>query len=264
MKTILINLIFISNMYAGTFLTNSAAYFSSDSVKVRVASNSDCSNAGTDVAELVEMINPAISQYWNTVTTSRLVLENGGVFETSDANFNTGVLCVENDSDCTTGIIPKVEDIVIACNSENVENFPSSGTIAKTLSNNVSGNNLAGSVIIISNIATSNPFANLSYQQKVAVLSHEIGHAIGIGHTPESSNLMYFQTTAETIRTSLGEEDARAMTYLYPKRFDGCGILSTNDVSSDDSSGFLMSLLIGFLMSFLFIKNKSYQLKKRF
>lgn len=241
---------------AGTFNNNAGAFFAQNTVNVRVASNTTCVNAGTSVDELVEMISPAINDYWNTVTMSRLRLENGGTLETSDNNFNVGKLCnVETDDLCIDngGLIPKVTEIVITCNSDLVDNFSGgkdSTAHAIALPNNISGNGIAGSVIIINNTASS-PFQALSYQQKVWVLAHEIGHAIGIGHTTSDANLMYYTLSPE--RFALGPDDVMAMSYLYPKRFDGCGIFSTEDVSKNSGGGFGTSFFFG-IFSFLLLQ----------
>ncbi len=261
MKLLLINFFILSKVFAGTFTTNSGAFFSEDTVRVTVASNTDCTNAGVTKDEIIGMIGPAIDDYWNTVTSSRLKLVNGGEYSTTDNNFNTARLCnADTDGTCPddSTIIPRVPHIVISCNSNTADNFTTpASTYAMALSNNVGGNNIKGTVILINSTA-STPFSSLSYAEQVAVIAHEIGHGIGIGHTVRPENLMYFTPTP--VRFALGRDDATAMTYLYPKKIDGCGLLSTKDVDDDFFGSFLLSLLFflgfGIILKKLFFKFK--------
>jgi hypothetical protein len=263
-------LLISSKSYAGTFNTNSGAFFSSNKVAVRVVSNTDCTNAGTSVEEIRDMIGPAIDDYWNTVTTSRLKLTNGGIFETEDTLYQTGELCTFGlpDSNCPATAIPPVSEILITCNDNTAVNFE--GTEAQTvfaiaLPNDISGNNIIGSIIIINNTPdgdSENPFSGLSYQQKIAVISHEIGHAIGIGHTSKNENIMYYTPTPE--RFALGADDAMAMSYLYPEKFDGCGLFTTKDSESNSSQNpmvFLLTLMLGLSLGFLVIVFKKFFFK---
>ncbi len=244
MKLFLLVFFYSLHSYSGTFTTNSGAYFSEDTVRVTVASNTDCTNAGVTKDELIGMIGPAIDDYWNTVSTSRLKLENGGEFQTSDNNFNTARLCnPDTDGTCPddSTIIPRATHIIISCNSNTADNFQMpSNTYAMALNNHTSGNNIKGSIILI-NSTPSTPFSSLSYAQQVSVIAHEIGHGIGIGHTPSNANLMYYTPTPQ--RFALGADDAMAMTYLYPKKIDGCGILSTENVDNNFWGNFLFSFL---------------------
>ncbi|MCB9093107.1 MAG: matrixin family metalloprotease [Halobacteriovoraceae bacterium] len=258
MKSFLSLILFMSMpVLAATFNSNIAAYFSSDEVKVMVASNTDCSNIGLTKAELSDMIDPAINDYWNTVTTSRLKLKNGGYYQTSNALFNTGLLCGSGQSGCTSANesqwIPKVTGIVISCNSNSTSDvmFPASrsGIYGFTLPNNYNDTNLLGSVIVINSSSTSK-FDELSYAQQVVVIAHEIGHAVGIGHMRNQENIMYYTLTPE--RFALGPDDVDAMTYLYPKKIDGCGLITSIKDKADDDN-FYSSFLIGILSSiFLF------------
>ncbi len=252
---------FISlHCFSGTFMSSTGSYFKNSEVNVRVTSNSSCSNAGTSVQELIDYITPAIDNYWNEVTTSRLKLINGKRLNTSDALFSTGQICVNQSTTVScNGVanpIPKVTDIVITCN-DNVANYSIGGgspasVIAITLPNNIVGSNIVGSIILI-NDTPSSPFSSLSEEDKIAVLAHEIGHAVGIGHSTNNANLMFWTPTPE--RFALGPDDAQALTYLYPKKFDGCGIGGTiKDASSDpDNPNYLLGFLIGLLLSIFLI-----------
>ncbi len=257
MKKILITLLCSASLYAGTYMSSTAAYFKDSTVKVRVASNSTCANAGVSISDIISYITPAIDNYWNEVTTSRLKLENAKTFNTSNSLFSTGKLCVNQSSTVScSGVsnpIPKVTDIVIACN-DNTANFSIGGgspasVLAITLPNNISGNNLLGSMILI-NDTPSTPFPSLTEEEKIAVIAHEIGHAVGIGHSVNDGNLMFWTPTPK--RFALGPDDVDALTYLYPKRFDGCGLLGS--IQDQEPPSYLPSFLLGIFFSvFLFL-----------
>ncbi len=261
MKFKIIFILFMSfHSFSGTFMSSTGSYFKKSEVNVRVTSNSSCTNAGTNVQELINFITPAIDNYWNEVTTSRLKLINGKKLNTSDPLFKTGKICVNQSTTVScNGVanpIPKVTDIVIACN-DNVDNFSIGGgspasVIAITLPNNIVGSNIVGSIILI-NDTPSSPFSSLSEEDKIAVLAHEIGHAIGIGHSTNDANLMFWTPTPE--RFALGPDDAQALTYLYPKKFDGCGIGGTikDGHSGPDNPNYLLGFLIGLFMSVLLV-----------
>lgn len=201
-------------------LNNSAgASFRQDKVKVRVASVSgNCNNSGTTVSELSGLIHPAITKFWNTVPTSRLVLEDGGYYETSDNTFITGELCLTTTA-CGGTPIPEVSEIVITCNT-NSTNFPGgSSLLALTLPTTIKGKSIKGSVIAIN--ASNSSFGNLSHDRKVAVIAHEIGHAFGLGHATEEENLMYY--AIKPTQRALGYDDVKGVTYLYPVQIDLMG-----------------------------------------
>jgi hypothetical protein len=220
MKWILF-LIFMSSAHAYTLNNNFGASFKSRKVKVFVTSSTVCDQAGITVYELVDLIGPAIKDFWNTVPTSSLELKNGGILDVgSDTSYNTHLLCSYTDSTCTGSVIPAVNDIVIACNN-NVNNFDSSNILAVTIPNNFRGRHINGSVILINN-RNNSAFARLDRKKQISVIAHEIGHAIGLGHSADSAALMYFETIGT--RNFLGQDDIDGVSALYPVTFDGCGL----------------------------------------
>lgn len=248
-----------TKLQAYTYSNNIGASFDKDEVKVYVASNGSCTNAGTTIYELEDLVTIAINSYWNKITTSRLRLKNGGILKVTDPLYNTGKLCNPDlESNCSSGYIPKVTDIVIACNTNTVSNFTSTGIYAITLNNNISGRSIAGSVIVINDAAGSG-FSNLTSEQITVVLAHEIGHAIGLGHTANPANLMYYTLTPK--RVSLGQSDIDGASSLYPQKFDGCGLIgSIAYIGSDDSNdpsdppfySFVLNIIMGFFFAYFF------------
>lgn len=259
--TLFFLIFFVTKLHAYTYSNNIGAAFDKDEVKVYVASNGSCTNAGTTIYELEDLVTTAINSYWNKITTSRLRLKNGGILSVTDPLYNTGKLCNPDlESNCSSGYLPKVTDIVIACNTNTVDNFTSTGIYAITLNNNISGRSIVGSAIVINDAAGSS-FANLTSEQIVVVLAHEIGHAIGLGHTANPANLMYYTLTPK--RVSLGQSDIDGASSLYPQKFDGCGLIgSIAQVGSDNSNDsgdppfyfFIINMMVGFFFAyFLFV-----------
>lgn len=73
------------------------------------------------------------------------------------------------------------------------------------------------------------------------VLTHEIGHCIGIGHSSDNQALMYFQT-GEGRKTVLAKDDMDAVTFLYPLKeagaiFPGCAAVATTSSSTSSKNG---------------------------
>jgi len=227
----------IQNTFAFTLITNINANFDSDETSLYVTSNSTCTNAGVSAEELLSIAVDAADKFWNRVPSSYFKINKGGIFSTSDAKFTSGILCVQDsESSCDSSTsVPAVTDIVIACNSDTSTNFTSDSIVAITVPNNFSSKKIAGSVILINDAHSS--FANLSRSEKVNVLGHEIGHAIGLGHSPDDAALMYDSEFSN--RERLGQDDIDGITYLYPNKLNGCtGIFGTMLlIGKDDDQG---------------------------
>lgn len=222
-KFISLLLFTLSSAQAYTLNNNFGASFKDNKVSVSVERNTTCASAGVTVYDLQDMIDPAIDDFWNRVPTSSLRLKNGG-FAEPVTNINTGRLCAPTDDACITAagatVIEPVTDIVIACNNL-AANFGDPNVLAVTIPNNFSGKSIKGAVILINDSSTI--FSTLSRSDRIGVISHEIGHAIGLGHSDVKASLMYYRTQDQ--RKSLGEDDIRGVSYLYPMKVDGFGLL---------------------------------------
>jgi hypothetical protein len=200
--------------YAFTFNTSSAAAFSNPEVSIVVADGA-CDEIGITPTELAQMLTQASEQYWNKAPTSRLKLKVDGVVAKPAAFFNEA-LC---SSISATGCIPNANlissaGIVVACNSNtSVGMFSSTGILALSAPNNVNGRQIVSSLILINN-APQTSFATKDRSEQIAVLAHELGHAIGLGHSPVTDSLMFFRSVPT--RRNLGGDDVDGVSYLYP------------------------------------------------
>ena len=252
MKLWIFFFIFSPHLFAYTLNNNFGASFKSHNVSVKIVGDTTCAGAGINVYELRDLIEPAINQFWNRVPTSDLRLSDGG-FTDPINNINTGKLCAPTDTSCITAaganVIGPVNDIIIACNTG--DNFGGGNVLAVTIPNNFSGKDIVGSVILINN--TSSSFGSLSKADQIGVIAHEIGHAIGLGHTDEKAALMYYRTVDQ--RRALGEDDMRGVSYLYPMKLDGfgllggCGTIQTNNPTPPKNPPFWpMGLSLGVMI----------------
>lgn len=237
--------IFSSQAMAFTLSVSNGAYFESNEVKINVADN--CTNLGITSDGLLSLAVEAAEQFWNKVPTSRLKIEQGAVVSLAAA-FRTDDICTTDNPCVPNNTLIHTQEILISCNVA-VNNFPSTSIIALTVPNNVTGQNIIAATLLI-NDNVNNQFQSKSRAEQISILAHEIGHAIGLGHSPVKDSLMYFQSIATRFR--LGWDDIDGITYLYPveQPISGCG---TVDLSKSPPSqmgpmlfGFLFAVLIGF------------------
>lgn len=255
MKILFFLVLFSVQAWGYTLNNNFGASFGSNRVSVQVAGNSTCGNSGLTVYELEEMIKPSVDDFWNEVPTSSLRLKPDGFSDSID-NINTGKLCAPTDDECITdagagNVIPPVTGIIIACNS-NADNFGGNSVIAVTIPNNFSGKKIKGAVILINDSTINSPFKNLSRRDRIGVLAHEIGHAIGLGHAKDDTKeaLMYYRTV--DLRKNLAQDDVDGVTYLYPIKMDACGLFGTlTDAGPKQGPPFWQMGITLFLMIFI-------------
>lgn len=86
------------------------------------------------------------------------------------------------------------------------------------------------------------------------IIAHEMGHALGLGHTSNLNSIMYFDATDKENLT-LSQDDMDAIAYLYPRTEGGggkpfgCGTVDASNGSGPSSGNGAATLLTLFLMS---------------
>lgn len=232
--------LFSFSVGAFTLNNNFGGRFKKGDIKVIYAPNSVCNHM--TYYEMEEITEKAAKQFWNSIPTSSLNIGLKDSYE-NISNINTGKLCSPTDSTCIQAamgdLIPPVTDIVVACNGR-LDNFGATNVLAVAIPNNFDGKYIKGAIVLIND--TSDFFRNMSRDDQIGVVAHEIGHALGLGHSDDTSALMYYRTTGQ--RKKLGQDDVDGATYLYPMKMDGfgllggCGMISThNDDQSDPPKG---------------------------
>jgi hypothetical protein len=240
-------LLFINlNINAFTLNNNVKLFFNHDTVKVNLAGGL-CQNLGVSDSELLSIIQDAVDQYWNKSPTSKLKMNAGNSISLS-GTYRTAQLCTPSGGACNPNSSLAVSsDILITCNV-NATTFSTTQTVASSLPNNINGNTITGSLIMI-NDNSGNVFQNYSRSEKISTIAHEIGHAIGLGHSPVTDSLMYYNSAP--IHEHLGQDDIDGITYLYPKEQPmSCGQITYR--KNDSHSSQFIGLLIGIILSYLF------------
>jgi len=112
------------------------------------------------------------------------------------------------------------------------------------------GDYFTSGVIFLNASSGAANIANISPSVLSIVLAHEIGHAIGIGHSQDVNALMYYNATLKsTLR--LAQDDIDAISYLYPRnelgadKPLGCGVVKNVEPPSTSRLGLLAVLLFG-------------------
>lgn len=148
-------------------------------------------------------------EVWNAVSASALRLELGGPTTATSEDFVLG-----RTSETAIVFDPNFATTVGA----------DSTVLAVGAAVNVGDRYTQGFIII-------NAFARgvgTDTERLRVILSHEIGHAVGLGHTNDEAALMF--PLAQRI-SQLGEDDVSGITYLYPRKelLDGapfgCGVI---------------------------------------
>jgi hypothetical protein len=243
----LLSSLVVGRASAFTLNNSVAAAFPQENIQVNVASHT-CVNIGISNQELLAIAVEASNNFWNRTPSSRINLVPGSIVAVSD-KFRTDAICSGSGTNsCTPNPdLVVASDILISCNVDTSGNNFSSGVLGITVSNNISGRDIKGALILL-NDKTGTSLASRTRDEWIAIIAHEIGHAIGLGHSPVRDSLMFFTLVPK--RTYLGEDDMDGVTYLYPAEqpmSGGCGSLDLNSAGGSGGSGpisFLVGLMI--------------------
>ncbi len=82
--------------------------------------------------------------------------------------------------------------------------------------NNSRGQIVKGYLILNAQPAAAASLLQLSNVKTEIIAAHEIGHVLGLGHSSDSSAMMYYSTGYKNDAT-LSQDDLEGFTYLYPR-----------------------------------------------
>lgn len=226
--------LFSLNSLAFTLTYPERARLPSNEVSVDVASNS-CAVAGFNTSEeFLAFVERAVDEYWNKVGSCALKLKKGVV---NAADTSAGDLTA-NMSKATVGTI------LIGCSSD--------GAVISGTTLGIASINRAPSdrgLVLLNNVSTN--FANLTEQEKLATIAHEIGHAFGLGHSSDDVALMFYSVGTK-VQERLTIDDFDGCTYLYPHDSPGsCSSVALVDKDGSGGTGAGMKNMFTFLIGLL-------------
>jgi hypothetical protein len=201
-------LFFCTSAHAFTLNNSARLAFDKDEVLVNVAAGF-CSQLGITDEELLAIVSESVERFWNQAPTSQLKLKKGSLVNVA-LDFKTANICTTGTNCTPNPTLAVSSDILVSCNN-NTTNFTSSAILAVTIPNNISGKNIVGSLVLINDQVTTQVDTK-SRDEKISIIAHEIGHAIGLGHSPVTDSLMYYATMSQ--RTALGRDDIDGISYF--------------------------------------------------
>jgi hypothetical protein len=206
-------------------------------------SDASCDTAGVTHSELLSYAQTAVDEYWNTVNTSALRIEVGGVV-TTDINAE----------------LPASNSILIYCSTSS-SSFSSETSYPEALGGISGSGGSAYGIVPINNVypdGWATRTARLEY-----VMAHEIGHALGLHHSNDPASVMTYNSGASWSSgfnnppTSLSQDDRDGITYLYPMEKElggalgGCGTIKDINRRGPDNQRniYLILFLLGIILS---------------
>lgn len=105
--------------------------------------------------------------------------------------------------------------------------------------------------------------ATMDFTIASVVLTHEIGHVVGIGHSSDTNSLMYYATGSGR-KNVLSKDDIDAVTYLYPSKEapGGLSCAQVRSIGTGTRAGWTNTMLELFLMMLVLIMLKVRDRKK--
>lgn len=237
---ILITTLHSNRALSFTLSPNTGKGFSKSNITINIASTS-CSALGFSTEEFRSLIEDAVNHYWNSVPTSALHLKVGSIKDSIDIS-----------ADDHAGALAKAQDntVLAGCNTTG-DDFSDPSILGAALMN-CSGSKCKAVFLVNSSSTVLQKYSN---DAKEAVIAHEIGHTIGLGHSEYKQSLMYYNASGK-YQKWLGEDDITGISYLYPHESDmSCLIGSFGTIKmlggddDSDSGSFIGSLSLGVLLS---------------
>lgn len=172
--------------------------------------------------KLMDYVNGAIGRYWNTVATSALDL-TVGQFISRDLSLLQFQDFKKSNLSTTLESKLKQGKILVGCNDLAQNGFlevrEPEGLFVDL--------GLRSTIVAVSNIYSKgggrvfgivlfNSKANLNDDHNIeAYMAHELGHAVGLGHSEKPSALMYYKA-GHHVQEKLTLDDWDGASYLYP------------------------------------------------
>jgi len=228
----------ISNVEAYTYVSSRFS-FPSDKIVINVT-NDDCSNAGiSSSSQLLGIAYGAINRFWNRVPTSALELSQGSVTNiSSNGDTSTAALAVKGSPN----------SILVGCNDD-VSGFGSASDGILAVGGITCNNNGCFGGIII-NAHANTTVDNQSSDVLETILAHEVGHALGLGHSEKTYALMHY-TISGKVQKKLSQDDIDGISSLYPQDKQLAGLLGSCGVLEEPGPPNSMNMLWAMMLAFM-------------
>lgn len=256
---LIIGILFLTNeLQAFTLMMANPPRYGVEEVFIDFTSDT-CTNTGHSASDLHLMAEEAVNEYWNKASTSRLILKKGNVTTVSSDGLSLDSLASQAGQN----------KILIGCNDD-VGSF-AGGSVGAVGGIKSSSGQVMGAVLLNDHISSAVP--NLSRSELVALMAHELGHALGIGHSTEEMAVMYYSIGGK-IQEQMTQDDFDALSYLYPneKKLLGlvgsCGTVAMVDQKNDDDDedgngpGAVHSMGLNIILGLFLISLLSYSAKR--
>lgn len=152
---------------------------------------------------------------WDALTTAALSFSNAGKLD-HDVTSGTDPL-ITGLAQYQDGIIPVVFDNTGAITNAKLGAGASNQVYGFAASFAPDGLNYDEGSVVLNGVLTSRPDAEAVYKE---VVTHEIGHMLGIGHSQlgirANFSLMYPTTLSDVANLGIDPDDAASMSLLYP------------------------------------------------
>jgi hypothetical protein len=240
---------FTHDAFSFTLASSSRRGFPNHELTIDTTSNS-CANTGLTSAELLDLAFEAADMYWNRVSTSKLELKKGVQRNISISGDTTALQIANRAQD---------NHILVGCNANlpglDNEFIGAVGGFTCYAAGNCRG------YVVLNNHPNSN-LSTFSRAELLALMGHELGHAVGLGHSSVEEALMYYSLSGKT-QEFLHQDDIRGISYLYPqdKKIGGlagaCGtiaLINNQRPPGPPTHGVPITLALGLLLLYLSLK----------
>ncbi len=236
MKKIILVCLFSSFCFGWTHVGSNIYGWSNHKITIHV----NPSNCSIPTEELYSIIDDSINA-WNSLPTTDLELVRDPNPSTSTvsqlmASTATDVPLILCDPDMT---------------SHGLEaNYIPASTMRIAL--NGSGNISYAGILLNAQSGAAANLDQLSHGEVTVTLAHEIGHALGLGHSSQSQALMYYSIDNKS-KATITEDDIDGITHLYPRNEFKSGQFGCSAVHAQDTRRFgwleVFLIVLGFAIA---------------
>lgn len=239
-KILFVFVLFLSCLNSSAFTLNSA---SNPNFKGWASPTIDFAINTTNCPASVQAMMESAFDIWRDVATSNVQLRLVGTTTSTTYANPTTIYCSTNFAADSMGAdensVPGVASVV-----------PPGGEYA------------TGGLLILNVSGGAANISNFNATILKIVIAHEVGHILGLGHSHDTSALMYFDASAKGT-LSLAQDDIDGISYLYNRNelsgddpFGGCGLVKNQEPPSSTLKLSLLLLLCLPLIYALALRNK--------